>query len=93
MRIVGREKIATACRKHPEWGASLRVWVRITEDARWKNFADVTRSFSSASYVSRFVIFNIAHGKARLLTVIDYGEQLVAVESILTHAEYDREGL
>lgn len=91
MRIVGREKIAAACRKHPQWGASLRVWFRITEDAQWKNFADVRHSFSSASYVSRFVIFNIAHGKARLLTVIDYEEQLVALEGILTHAEYDRE--
>jgi mRNA interferase HigB len=92
MQIVGREKIAAACRKHPEWGASLRAWVRIAESAQWKNFADVRYSFSSASYVSPFVIFNIAHGKARLLTVIDYEEQLVALDSILTHAEYDQEG-
>lgn len=92
MRIVGREKISAACRKHPEWGASLRAWVRITEGAQWKNFADARRSFSSASYGSRFVIFNIAHGKARLLTVVDHEEQLVAVDAILTHAEYDREG-
>ena len=90
MRIVGKEKIDSASRKHAEWSSSLRRWVRIAEGACWKNFALVRQTFSSASRVGVHVIFNIAGNKARLVTVIDYEDQLVAVESVLTHAEYVR---
>jgi mRNA interferase HigB len=95
----GRSRACARPRSHfttREQGAfsvqSLRAWVRITEGAPWKNFAEARYSFSSASYVSPCVIFNIAHGKAWLLTVTEYDGKLVAVDSILTHAEYDREG-
>lgn len=90
MLIAGREGIDAACTKHSDWRSSLQRWVTITEDAHWQNFADIRKTFASASRVTPYVIFNIAGNKARLLTVIDYEDQIVAVEGVLTHTEYDR---
>lgn len=90
MHIVGREVIDKAQKAHPEWKASLQVWIRIVSEAAWKHFADVRLTFKNADQVGRFTIFNIAQNKARLASIINYPEQRVLVTEILAHAQYDR---
>jgi mRNA interferase HigB len=97
MQIIGKEQVDSACEKHREWCPSLRRWLKIMEDAQWRNFTDIRQTFGSASrvtpQVTSYVIFNIASNKARLLTVIDYEDKIVAVDDVLTHADYDRKDL
>lgn len=90
MQIAGREVIAEAEKEHPEWKASLQIWIRIVSEARWRHFADVRLTFKNADQVGRFTIFNIAQNRARLASVINYPAQRVLVTEILAHARYDR---
>ena len=91
MHVVGRQKIDAAIKAHPEWRASLVGWIAIAENHQWRRFEDVKNSVASASRVGKYVVFNIAHGRCRLKTKINYPALVVDVEKVMTHAEYDRE--
>jgi mRNA interferase HigB len=54
----------------------------------------VEQSFRDADYTpSGRTIFDIGGNKYRLIARIDFEEQLLLIEKILTHEEYDREDL
>jgi mRNA interferase HigB len=89
VRIVSRKAIREATEKHPEWGASLNAWYKITKNADWKSFADVRNSWENSDVVGPFVVFDISHNKCRLIATIKYKWRMVYVRDILTHAEYD----
>ena len=93
MQIIGRQRVAGAYKKHAEWRASLRAWTRIAEEGAWETFADVRNSWRNSDQVGPYVVFDIANNRARLISVIDYEDQQVIVDSVLTHAEYDRRDL
>jgi mRNA interferase HigB len=89
MRIVSRKAIRMAVAKHPEWGASLSAWLKITKNADWRNFSDVRNSWKHSDVVGRFVVFDISHNKCRLIATIKYRWRMVYIRHILSHAEYD----
>ena len=89
MQLIGSDKIVAAYEKHPGWKASLKRWAAIVAMADWSNFVDLRQSFANASAVGKYVIFNIAHNEARLVSLINYPDRRVMVTEILTHAEYD----
>jgi len=90
MRIVSRRAIREAAAEHPEWGASLKAWYKITRNANWDNFADVRSSWRNSDVAGRFVVFDVSHNKCRLIATIKYRWRMVYIRQILTHAEYDR---
>lgn len=60
--------------------------------AEWLHFPDVKRTFPAADYVRSTgrVIFDIGGNKYRLIARVDFDEQLLYIEQVLTHEEYDR---
>ncbi|HTS12902.1 MAG TPA: type II toxin-antitoxin system HigB family toxin [Candidatus Limnocylindrales bacterium] len=90
MRIVSRRAIREAAAEHPEWGASLKAWYKITRNANWGNFADVRNSWRNSDVAGRFVVFDVSRNKCRLIATIKYRWRMVYIRQILTHAEYDR---
>jgi mRNA interferase HigB len=88
--IVGSEKIARFQKKHPESAASLDRWIRIIDAASWKTPADVRATFANADFVGSKVVFNIGGNKYRLIASITFEIQIVAVETVLRHKEYDK---
>jgi mRNA interferase HigB len=89
MRIVSRKAIREATAEHPEWGASLNAWYKISKSADWKNFADARNSWKNSDVVGRFVVFDISHNRCRLIATIKYKWRMVYIRRILSHAEYD----
>lgn len=92
-RSIGRKVIVDAGKAHAEWRASLRSWTTITEDAEWRHIADLRLTFNTADPVGPHVVFNIAHGRARLIAIVNYQDQRVTVTKILRHDQYNREDL
>ncbi|MBI4677052.1 MAG: type II toxin-antitoxin system HigB family toxin [Elusimicrobia bacterium] len=60
------------------------------ESNGFQNFVELRRAFGSVDYVSPHAVFNISGNKYRLIGVVNYGLQTVAIKHVLTHAEYDR---
>lgn len=90
MQIIGQKKVDQAARDHADWRASLRTWTTIVKGADWKNNSDIQQTLNTAEPVGIYVIFDIAHNKARLVSIVDFTDKRVTVKEIVSHARYDR---
>ncbi len=71
--------------------SALDAWFHEVEKAKWKNSADVVRSYATASIVgSERVVFNIKGNDYRLVVAIDYQRQIVFIKWVGSHADYDK---
>ena len=59
----------------------------------WRHFPAVRQSFPAADYApaTGTIIFDIGGNKYRLISSVDFAEQLLFIQSVLTHEEYNRE--
>ncbi len=89
VHLISRRPLKQFWERHPDAETALRHWIRAVETSTWRTFADVRQLFGSADQVGKFVVFNIAGNKYRLIAVIHYDRQKVYVRDILTHQEYD----
>ena len=60
------------------------------ESNSFKHFVDLKKTFASADLVRPHTVFDISGNKYRLIAVVDYSLQAVAIECVLSHAEYDK---
>jgi mRNA interferase HigB len=83
-----------AGRKYRDAAVPLDAWYRTANAARWKNLADVRRTYAHADGVPCgeriYTVFNIAGNKYRLIAEIYYEDQTILLRSVLTHAEYNK---
>ena len=57
-----------------------------------KSLIKVQQVFPKAEAVSNVTVFNLKGNKYRLIVSIEHEWQLIYIEYILTHAEYDQDG-
>lgn len=76
--------------EYPGADRALRSWWDTVKTVQWKDFSEVRQTYSSASYVDPFTVFNIKGNDYRLITYIDYERGLVVMKWFGTHAEYDK---
>jgi len=91
MRILGYERIAAFVKKHADSRAPLKTWYSAAGSAAWKSLAEVRRVYPHADAVGACTVFNIGGNKYRLVAVIDYQTQMIAISDVLTHAEYNKD--
>jgi mRNA interferase HigB len=76
---------------HADLRPQLDAWVFEVKEAMWKTSADVKSRFPTASFLKdNIVVFNLKGNKYRLDIKIDYGNQVLLVRRIGTHAEYSK---
>ena len=92
VRVLGEAAVAKFARKDSSSRTPLDRFLKIARTAEWPHFRDLKHTFPAADYVSSTgrVIFDIRGNKYRLIARVDFDEQLLYVEQILTHEEYDR---
>ena len=92
MIIIGREILETAGKAHrgQRLDRALATWEKVAWNANWRHFADVRQSWPSADRVKEWVVFDVKGNQFRLVAKINYRIGVVAVERVMTHAEYDR---
>jgi|SRR5581483_2333173 len=100
MRVLNIAELTRAGKKNAPLRAALNEWLRLTQDAIWRNIQDVKRTFPTVSgfAVKRtggdvvvVTVFNIKGNEYRLITLVNYEVASVYVSAVLTHAEYDKE--
>ena len=90
MEIAGLNAIEKFKKIQPASRNPLDDWLSKVTPVIWKTPNDVKKTFSTASFVKGYVIFNIGGNKYRLLTTIRYETGKIIILQLGTHEEYDR---
>lgn len=92
MRVLGRDKLVLFSRRHASAKPALDAWLNETQHIVWRSPLDIRRRYRSADFLSgNRVIFNIKGNHFRLLVQVLYTKQLVLVEWVGTHADYNKQ--
>lgn len=90
MKVVGRQHVEEFCQRHSDASGRMNAWLLEVERAEWKTPADVKARYPSASFLAQNrVVFNIGGNRFRILTKVTYQLQIVLIERVGTHDEYD----
>jgi mRNA interferase HigB len=92
MLVTGLGQVEGFLKKAPAARGPLARWARIVETAEWKSIVDARQVMPTADLVkgTNFICFNIGGNKYRLITIVSYALQSIAVVELLTHSDYDR---
>ena len=95
MRVFGEAVVAGFAKRHPGARKPLQRFATIVRSALWPHFPAVKQTFSATDYApaTGTLIFNIGGNKYRLAARVDFEEQLLVIQSVLSHRDYDREDL
>jgi mRNA interferase HigB len=95
VKVLGETVIAGFAKTHPASRKPVQRFVTIARTALWPHFPAVKETFQTTDYApaSGTLIFNIGGSKYRLIARVDFEEQLLLIQTVLTHQEYDREDL
>ena len=97
MRIIARRTLRefveglAGHQDRPAVKAALDAWFDEAKKARWRNTADVKRSYATASIVTADrIVFNVKGNAYRLVVAVDFEKEIVWIKWIGTHRDYDR---
>ncbi|HEX3745748.1 MAG TPA: type II toxin-antitoxin system HigB family toxin [Bryobacteraceae bacterium] len=93
MRVFGEAVVARFAKKHPAARKPLQRFLTIARSAVWPHFPALKETLASTDYLpaTGTLIFDIGGNKYRLIARVDFEEQMIVIQSALTHREYDRE--
>ena len=91
LRVVAKKILRDFWEKHEDCEQQLKSWFREAQKAEWKNPNEIKTEYPSASILNvNRVIFNIKGNNYRLIVKISYEYEMVWIQFIGTHAEYDK---
>jgi mRNA interferase HigB len=92
MTVLGETLVAEFARRHERSRKPLARFLEIARAATWSHMPDVKTSLPTTDFDARnqTYIFNIGGNKYRLLAAIDFEEQTLSIESVMTHEQYSR---
>ncbi len=91
MRLVGRDKLDAFGKKHAQARGPISAWTAEIERAGWKTTAELKAYYPKASILAdNIVIFDLGGNKFRLESRMLFQLQLVVVNRIGTHEEYNK---
>ena len=95
MKVFGEAVITGFAKRHPASRRPLQRFVAIARTALWPHFPAVKETLPTTDYApaTGTLIFNIGGNKYRLIARVDFEEQLLVIQTVLTHQEYNREDL
>ena len=91
MRIISKKALKDFWLKHPQAEIPLSDWFRFMKKAEYTNLVELRNDFPHADFVGKYMVFNIAGNKYRLITVVHFNTHTVFIRDVLTHAEYDKD--
>jgi mRNA interferase HigB len=89
MRILNRQLVDEFKKKHSKSRSSLDNWINTVSAANWASNIDVVATYRKAEEIDGIWIFNISDG-VRLAATVTFEVKTVVVESLMSHAEYER---
>jgi mRNA interferase HigB len=91
MKLVGRVVLERFCAAQPNCRRWIAAWISDVQGSTWRSPQDIKAHYASASFLAdSVVIFNVRGNNYRLVVRVAYQVQVVSVQWIGTHAEYDK---
>jgi mRNA interferase HigB len=97
MRIIARRTLREFVQSladhkdQPAVKAALDAWFDEARKARWRNAAEVKRSYATASIVTaERIVFNVKGNAYRLVVAVDFEKRIVWIKWLGSHKDYDR---
>jgi mRNA interferase HigB len=92
MTVLGETRIADFIRKHERSHKALARFLDIARAATWQHIPDLKTTLPTTDYdaETQTYIFDIGGNKYCLLAAIDFEEQILSVQSVMTHEQYNR---
>jgi len=93
MKLYGEAEVAEFSRKYAASRKPLQRFLATVRESEWPHFPAVKRTFPAVDYApgSGTMIFDIGGNKYRLIARVDFEEQVLYIQRIMTHEQYDRE--
>jgi mRNA interferase HigB len=92
MQLLGLPKLEAFKETHADSRGPLNAWRSEVETTQWNGPQDVKDRYPSASFLAdNRVIFNIKGNTYRLVVKVRYQNEIVLIEWVGTHAEYDKQ--
>ena len=93
MRILSAVIAARFAGRHAGARKPIQRFLAIARNANWPHFSAVKQTFAATDIgrQSGRLIFDIGGNKYRLIASVDFKEQVLVIERVLTHEEYNRE--
>ena len=90
MKVVGRQLIEDFCEQQPDASGRMKAWLLEAESAQWRTPNDIMARYATASFLAENrVVFNIGGNRFRILAKVAYRQEIVLIERVGTHQEYD----
>jgi mRNA interferase HigB len=92
VKVLGERLLTDFAQKHATARKPLGRFLEIARAATWKHMPDVKATLASADFDAdaQTFIFDIGGNKYRLLASIDFTEQMMVIEEVMTHEQYNR---
>jgi len=90
VKIISNSALRAFAAKHPQADAPLQGWRRVIEKNQFDKWADLKAVFNAIDKVGELAVFDIGGNKYRLIAHIRFEKQIVYIEAVLTHRDYDK---
>lgn len=91
MQLAGFKLLHDFMKQHLDIQGPLEAWIQEAREASWRTTLDIKARYASASFLSdNRVVFNVKGNKYRLMVKVGFSLQIVLIQRIGTHAEYDK---
>ena len=87
MEVIRTDILDSFAFVHNQSRRALDTWLTTTKRNNWQSLLDIKKIYNGG-VKGKYTVFNIAGNKYRLIVVISYEDQTVAITDILTHAQY-----
>jgi mRNA interferase HigB len=95
VKIYGEAEAARFAKRYVRSRKPLQRFLEIARAAEWPHFPAVKQTLPATDYApsTGTLIFDIGGNKYRLVARVDFQEQILFIQEVMTHEEYERENL
>ncbi len=91
MRVIGLNILDDFRHRHTDAEEQVKAWIAEVKEAEWSTPLEVKQRYPRASVLEdNRMVFRLKGNHYRLVAKVSYKNQIVRVERVGTHAEYDK---
>jgi mRNA interferase HigB len=91
MKLISNRALREFSEAYPLAALPLQGWRKVIEKNTFANWAELKRSFGAVDKVGDKTVFDIGGNKYRIIAHVRFEKQIVYINAVLTHAEYDKD--